>query len=459
MAKIKTVYVCQECGHTSPKWLGKCPSCLAWNSMVEEITESGPSKQGVVWKAVNVSGKPKSIPSIVYEKEPRLVTGDAELDRVLGGGIVPGSLILIGGEPGIGKSTLLLQIAMGLKHQRVLYVSGEESESQIKLRAERMKDSGENCYVLAETSTEQIFRHSEDLQPHLIIIDSIQTLRSPLLESSPGSIGQVRQTASEMMKYAKETGIPIFLIGHITKDGSIAGPKTLEHMVDTVIQFEGDRHTTYRILRTSKNRFGNTSELGIYEMRTWGLRQVSNPSELLISQRDEPISGVSIGSMMEGNRPLMIELQSLVSVATYGTPQRTSNGFDTRRLQMLLAVLEKRGGFKFAVQDVFLNVAGGMRVEDPAIDLAVAVSLYSSYEDIPIPADTCFAGEVGLGGEIRAVSRIEARINEAAKLGFKRMCISKFNRKEGEYKKSEGIEIIPVGNFREVFEFLDSIAE
>jgi len=423
---------------------------------VEEITETGGNKSSYVWKAVNIAGKPKAIPSITSEKEPRLVSGDAELDRVLGGGIVPGSLVLIGGEPGIGKSTLMLQIAMSLRHHRVLYVSGEESESQIKLRAERMKDNGENVFVLAETSTEQIFRHSEDLQPHLIIIDSIQTLRSPLLDSSPGSIGQVRQTASEMMKYAKETGIPIFLIGHITKDGSIAGPKTLEHMVDTVIQFEGDQHTTYRILRTSKNRFGNTSELGIYEMRSWGLRQVSNPSELLISQRDAPISGVVIGSMMEGNRPLKIEIQSLVSVATYGTPQRTSNGYDNRRLQMLLAVLEKRGGFKFAVQDVFLNVAGGMRVEDPAIDLAVAVSLFSSYEDLPISDKLCFAGEVGLGGEIRAVSRIEARINEAEKLGFKRMCVSKYNRNEGEFKKSNRIEIIPVGNLQEVFDFLNN---
>lgn len=456
MSKIKTVFVCQECGHTSTKWLGKCPSCLAWNSLVEEITETGGNKSSYVWKAVNIAGKPKTIPSITSEKEPRLVSGDAELDRVLGGGIVPGSLVLIGGEPGIGKSTLMLQIAMSLRHHRVLYVSGEESESQIKLRAERMKDNGENVFVLAETSTEQIFRHSEDLQPHLIIIDSIQTLRSPLLDSSPGSIGQVRQTASEMMKYAKETGIPIFLIGHITKDGSIAGPKTLEHMVDTVIQFEGDQHTTYRILRTSKNRFGNTSELGIYEMRSWGLRQVSNPSELLISQRDAPISGVVIGSMMEGNRPLKIEIQSLVSVATYGTPQRTSNGYDNRRLQMLLAVLEKRGGFKFAVQDVFLNVAGGMRVEDPAIDLAVAVSLFSSYEDLPISDKLCFAGEVGLGGEIRAVSRIEARINEAEKLGFKRMCVSKYNRNEGEFKKSNRIEIIPVGNLQEVFDFLNN---
>ncbi|GAA4447550.1 DNA repair protein RadA [Ravibacter arvi] len=423
---------------------------------MEEISDTREERARTVWKAVNVSARPKSIPAIVYEKEPRLVTGDLELDRVLGGGIVPGSLTLIGGEPGIGKSTLMLQVGMSLKNQRVLYVSGEESESQIKLRAERMPGTGENCFVLAETSTEQIFRQSEELQPHLIIIDSIQTLQSPQLESSPGSIGQVRQTAAEMMKYAKETGIPVFLIGHVTKDGSIAGPKTLEHMVDTVIQFEGEKHMAYRILRTSKNRFGNTSELGIYEMQSTGLRQVNNPSELLIPQRERPISGVVIGSVLEGNRPLKIEIQSLVSVASYGTPQRTSNGYDNRRLQMLLAVLEKRGGYKFGVQDVFLNVAGGIRVEDPAIDLAVAVSLYSSYEDLPIPMDVCFVGEVGLGGEIRAVNRIEARINEAAKLGFKTMYLSRYNLKDGIVNQVKGLEIRAVGALEELFSVLES---
>jgi DNA repair protein RadA/Sms len=456
MSKQRTVFICQECGSGSPKWLGRCPSCQAWNSLVEEISETRQEREKPVWKSVTASGKPKSIPSIVFEREPRLVTGDSELDRVLGGGIVPGSLILIGGEPGIGKSTLMLQVAMAMTDHRVLYVSGEESESQIKLRAERMESTGENCYVLAETFTDSIFRHSEDLQPHLIIIDSVQTLQSPLLESSPGSIGQVRQTASEMMKYAKETGIPVFLIGHITKDGSIAGPKTLEHMVDTVIQFEGDRHTTYRILRTSKNRFGNTSELGIYEMQSYGLRQVSNPSELLIPQREGPVSGVVIGSMLEGNRPLKIEIQSLVSVATYGTPQRTSNGYETRRLQMLLAVLEKRGGYKFGVQDVFLNVAGGLRVEDPAIDLAVAVSLFSSYEDLAIPMDSCFVGEVGLGGEIRAVSRVEARINEAAKLGFKRMYISRYNLKDKTISFPQGLEVRTVRTLEDLFLLLES---
>lgn len=456
MSKQRTAFICQECGHSSPKWLGRCPACQAWNSLVEEITDSREERGKPVWKSVTVSGKPKSIPNIVYEKESRLITGDLELDRVLGGGIVPGSLVLIGGEPGIGKSTLMLQVAMSLKDCRVLYVSGEESESQIKLRAERMENTGDNCYVLAETFTDSIFRHSEELQPHLMVIDSVQTLQSPLLESSPGSIAQVRQTASEMMKYAKETGIPIFLIGHITKDGSIAGPKTLEHMVDTVIQFEGDRHTTYRILRTSKNRFGNTSELGIYEMQASGLRQVNNPSELLIPQREGPVSGVVIGSVLEGNRPLKIEIQSLVSVATYGTPQRTSNGYDNRRLQMLLAVLEKRGGYKFGMQDVFLNVAGGIRVEDPAIDLAVAVSLFSSYEDIAIPMDVCFVGEVGLSGEIRAVSRIEARINEAAKLGFKRMYISRYNLKDGVLASPQGLEVRSVSALDDLFTLLES---
>ena len=395
---------------------------------MEEISEPREERARQVWKSVAVSGKPRPIPAIVYEKEPRLVTGDLELDRVLGGGIVPGSLILIGGEPGIGKSTLMLQVAMALKNHRVLYVSGEESESQIKLRAERMPGTGENCFVLAETFTDSIFRHAEDLQPHLMIIDSVQTLQSPLLESSPGSIAQVRQSASELMKYAKETGIPVFLIGHITKDGSIAGPKTLEHMVDTVIQFEGDRHTTYRILRTSKNRFGNTSELGIYEMQSSGLRQVNNPSELLIPQREGPVSGVVIGSVLEGNRPLKIEIQSLVSVATYGTPQRTSNG----------------------------NVAGGIRVEDPAIDLAVAVSLYSSYEDIPVAMDTCFVGEVGLGGEIRAVNRIEARINEAAKLGFKRIYLSRYNLKDGVERNTQGLEIRAVASLGDLCTLIES---
>ncbi|MFN4144644.1 MAG: DNA repair protein RadA [Runella sp.] len=450
MAKVKTAYFCQNCGHQSAKWLGRCPSCSEWNTLVEEVLEKEDKKNPLSqWKSVSIATKPKSIADIKYEDEPRLITTDAELNRVLGGGIVPGSLVLIGGEPGIGKSTLMLQIALTLQ-QRVLYVSGEESDQQIKMRAERITHKNPNCFILPETSTENIFRQIEDLDPDILIIDSIQTMQSGLIESGAGSVSQVRQCASELMKYAKESGVPVFMIGHITKDGNLAGPKTLEHMVDTVLQFEGDRHTTYRILRTTKNRFGSTSELGIYEMLGSGLRQVTNPSEILISQREEQLSGITIGSMLEGNRPLMIEIQSLVSVANYGTPQRSSTGFDNKRLQMLLAVLEKRGGFRLGTQDVFLNVAGGLRVEDPAIDLAVVTSIASSYEDTFVPPSVCFAGEVGLGGEVRAVSRIEARIAEAEKLGFKKIYISKYNIK-GLIFKNYNLQIVPVAKLDEVF--------
>ncbi len=453
MSKTRTAFLCQECGHNSPKWLGKCPTCGEWNTFVEEILEPADTHKNVIWKSVQVGNGPVALHAISYEKEERILTGDQELDRVLGGGIVPGSMVLIGGEPGIGKSTLMLQLALSLRDYRVLYVSGEESDKQIKMRAERLDARNENCYILTETATDRILRYSEDFQPHLLIIDSVQTLSSHLLDSAAGSVSQVRQSASEMMKYAKETGIPVFLIGHITKDGSLAGPKVLEHMVDTVLQFEGDRHTTYRILRTGKNRFGNTSELGIYEMHSSGLRQVSNPSELLLPQREEPLSGVTIGSMMEGNRPLKIEIQSLVSVATYGTPQRTSNGYDTKRLQMLLAVLEKRGGYKLGAQDVFLNVAGGLQVEDPAIDLAVATSLFSSYQDLPVPSDVCFAGEVGLGGEVRAVGRIESRIREAEKLGFRKIYISKYSYKNLPTTQYN-LKIVPITALSELFEEL-----
>ena len=450
MAKVKTAYFCQNCGHQSSKWLGRCPSCGEWNTLLEEVLEKkkkkGPLGQ---WKSVSLAAKPKAIADIKYEEEPRIVTTDGELNRVLGGGIVQGSLVLIGGEPGIGKSTLMLQIALTLK-QRVLYVSGEESEQQIKMRAERITSNNQNCFILTETSTDNIFRQMEEFDPDVLIIDSIQTMQSSLIESGAGSVSQVRQCAAELMKYAKESGVPVFMIGHITKDGNLAGPKTLEHMVDTVLQFEGDRHTTYRILRTTKNRFGSTSELGIYEMLGTGLRQVTNPSEILISQREEQLSGITIGSMLEGNRPLMIEIQSLVSVANYGTPQRSSTGFDNKRLQMLLAVLEKRGGFRLGTQDVFLNVAGGLRVEDPAIDLAVVTSIASSYEDAFIAPSVCFAGEVGLGGEVRAVNRIEGRIAEAEKLGFKKIYISKYNTK-GLIFKNYNIQIIPVAKLDEVF--------
>jgi DNA repair protein RadA/Sms len=458
MAKIKTSFFCQNCGAQSPKWIGKCPACGEWNTYVEEVIQKEDSGKGT-WKQggskLKRAAVPKKLQEINFEEQPRTITRDMELDRVLGGGIVPGSLVLIGGEPGIGKSTLMLQIALMLSLKKVLYVSGEESESQIKMRAERMKYVSENCYVLSETNTQNIFEQIEALQPDILVIDSIQTLHSKHVESAAGSVSQVRECTAELMRFAKETGTPVFLIGHITKDGAIAGPKVLEHMVDTVLQFEGDRHLSYRILRTSKNRFGSTNELGIYEMRADGLRPVANPSEILLTQREELLNGVAIGAMLEGNRPLLIELQSLVSPATYGTPQRSSTGFDAKRLNMLLAVLEKRGGMRLGQQDVFLNVAGGMRVDDPALDLAVCASLISSYEDNPVPEDLCFAGEIGLGGEIRAVHRVENRIAEAEKLGFKRIMVSKYAVKgvdPGKYK----ISILAVSKLEEMYQVLFS---
>lgn len=454
MAKIKTTFFCQNCGQQAPKWLGRCPSCGEWNTFVEEVVQKEEPDRGN-WRAatsvVKTAAKPKAIHAINYDEQPRVDAQDGELNRVLGGGIVAGSLVLIGGEPGIGKSTLLLQIALSLNGMRVLYVSGEESEQQIKMRAERLPAPTSDCHIMTETSTQNIFRVVEHFEPEILIIDSIQTMHSSLVESGAGSVSQVRECTAEFMKYAKESGVPVFLVGHITKEGSLAGPKVLEHMVDTVLTFEGDRHTTYRILRTTKNRFGSTSELGIYEMLSTGLRQVTNPSEILISQREESLSGIAIGSMLEGNRPLMIEIQSLVSIANYGTPQRSSTGYDSKRLQMLLAVLEKRGGFRLGQQDVFLNVAGGLRVEDPAIDLAVCAAIVSSYEDMAISPSVAFAAEVGLGGEVRAVSRIESRIAEAEKLGFKQMYVSKYNLK-GIDIKSYKIEIRPVAKLDEVFQ-------
>ena len=456
MAKIRTSYFCQNCGAESAKWIGKCPSCGEWNTYVEEVIQKEDSGRGSWHQGPEKSKRssvPKKLIDVSDEKLPRLVTHDQELDRVLGGGIVPGSLILIGGEPGIGKSTLMLQIALMLKKTTVLYVSGEESESQIKMRAERMKFHSDNCYLLSETNTQQIFQQIEALQPQLLVIDSIQTLHSKHVESAAGSVSQVRECTAEIMKFAKETGTPVFLIGHITKDGAIAGPKILEHMVDTVLQFEGDQHLSYRILRTSKNRFGATNELGIYEMRAEGLREVANPSEILLTQREETLNGVAIGAMMEGNRPLLIEVQSLVSPATYGTPQRSSTGHDAKRLNMLLAVLEKRGGMKLGQQDVFLNIAGGLRVDDPALDLAVCASLISSYEDNPVPDLFCFIGEVGLGGEIRAVNRVESRIAEANKLGFQKIMVSKYAVKGLDFKKHE-IEVIPVTKLEDMYQYL-----
>ncbi len=457
MAKVKSSFFCQNCGAQSPKWLGKCPSCNEWNTYVEEIVAKTEEKGG--WRTGSssrqVATKPLALSKINYTGEERVVTRDRELNRVLGGGIVPGSLILIGGEPGIGKSTLMLQIALDLHQQKVLYVSGEESDQQIKMRAERIGIKSDTCFILTETGTQNIFKQVELLEPDILIIDSIQTLQSAFIESGAGSVSQVRECTAELLKFAKESGTPVFIIGHITKEGALAGPKVLEHMVDTVLQFEGDRHMTYRILRTTKNRFGSTSELGIYEMRGSGLRQVSNPSEILISQRDEQLSGITIGASLEGNRPLLIEIQSLVSTATYGTPQRSSTGFDSKRLNMLLAVLEKRVGLKLSIQDVFLNIAGGLKIEDPAIDLAVCVSVVSSYEDRPLPHTVCFAAEVGLGGEIRAVNRIESRISEAEKLGFKQIFISQYNSK-GLNLDGFKIKVTAVSRLDEVFRKLSS---
>lgn len=449
MSKPKTVFHCQNCGAQSPKWIGRCPSCNEWNTYVEEVIQAKEKTWRTKKDTPQFSAKPIKIDTITYNQNNRFSSGDAELDRVLGGGIVQGSLILIGGEPGIGKSTLLLQLALCLKNKKVLYVTGEESEQQIKMRADRMKQKNETCFILTETNTAQIFQQIEELNPDLLIVDSIQTMQTSSIEATSGSVSQIRECTGEFQRYAKESGVPVFLIGHITKDGSIAGPKVLEHMVDTVLQFEGDRHYTYRILRTIKNRFGSTSELGIYEMQGAGLREVNNPSEILITQRDEPLSGIAIASTLEGQRPMLIETQALVAQAVYGTPQRTATGFDLRRLQMLLAVLEKRCGFHFGTQDVFLNIAGGIKVEDPAIDLGVVCALVSSFNDSPIENKICFAGEVGLSGEIRAINRIEQRISEAEKLGFEKIYISRYNKKGLDISRFK-IEIVMCGKVEEL---------
>ncbi len=439
MAKAKTSFFCQSCGQSTPKWLGKCPSCEEWNTFVEELIETN-THPAEVWKdksRTKSQVKPKLLAEVTFENAPKLICSDPEFNRVLGGGIVPGSLVLIGGEPGIGKSTLLLQVALSLQGPKVLYVTGEESEQQIKLRADRLSTKPANLYILTETNTQQIFKHLIELEPDLIIIDSIQTLYSDQIESGPGSVSQIRECALELMRFAKESATPIFLVGHITKEGSIAGPKVLEHLVDTVLQFEGDRHLIYRILRTTKNRFGSTSELGIYEMLGSGLRPVTNPSEILLSQRDEASSGIAIGTLLEGNRPLLVEIQSLVTTSNYGMAQRTATGYDSKRLNMLLAVLEKRGGYKLGTQDVFVNITGGIRVDDPALDLATCLSMVSSYEDKIIDSSICFAAEVGLSGELRSVTRIDQRIAEAEKLGFKQIWISKYNLKGLNYKPKE----------------------
>ncbi|SHI84085.1 DNA repair protein RadA/Sms [Mesonia phycicola] len=453
MAKTKTSFYCQNCGAQYAKWQGQCSSCKQWNTIAEEVIQKEDKKD---WKASSSSSnakrvaKPTLVNEIKYEQESRLNTNNNELNRVLGGGLVPGSLTLLGGEPGIGKSTLLLQISLNLKH-KTLYVSGEESAQQIKMRAERINPNPANCYILTETKTQNIFRQVETIEPEVVIIDSIQTLHSDFIESSPGSISQIRECTTELIKFAKETHTPVLLIGHITKEGSIAGPKILEHMVDTVLQFEGDRNHVYRILRAHKNRFGSTNELGIYEMQGEGLREVSNPSEILISKSDQELSGTSIAATLEGMRPLMIEIQALVSSAVYGTPQRSTTGYNAKRLNMLLAVLEKRAGFRLGAKDVFLNITGGISVDDPAIDLAVIAAILSSNEDISIARDICFAAEVGLAGEIRPVTRADQRIIEAEKLGFATIMVSKQVKLP---KKNFNIHIQKVSRIEEVVEYL-----
>jgi DNA repair protein RadA/Sms len=449
MAKSRSIFICQSCGNQSPKWLGKCPVCGEWNTYVEEVINRDEEKSKERGFSSKSDVKPIALQDISESHTARLSTHDTELDRVLGGGIVQGSLILIGGEPGIGKSTLMLQLAAGLEGKTILYVSGEESDRQIKMRADRMAVSNKDCYILTETNTQSIFKHANALEPDVIIIDSVQTLHSVYIDSTPGSISQIRECTGEIQRFAKESHIPIFLIGHITKDGSIAGPKTLEHIVDTVLQFEGDRNYTYRILRTIKNRFGSTSEIGIYEMQGSGLRPVLNPSEILLTHRDEQPSGISIAAMIEGMRPFLIETQALVTPAFYGTPQRSATGFDVKRMGMLLAVLEKRAGFRYGTKDVFLNIAGGIYVDDPAIDLAVVSALISSYEDKAIPAKVAFAAEVGLSGEIRAVNRIEQRIAEADKLGFDKIFISKYNQKAVDNSKLN-IEVVSISKIQQL---------
>ena len=450
MAKPKSYFFCQECGYQSSSWLGRCPECGRFGTFAEEVVKMDTAKSKV--SAVKQQSTPKLIKDVTYSETERITTHCAEFDRVLGGGIVPGSLLLLGGEPGIGKSTLLLQTALSINDRRLLYVSAEESEEQIKMRADRIGKGGD-CYVVSETSTQRIFEHVEAVNPELLIVDSIQTVSSEAIDSSAGSISQIRQCTSEFQQYAKSSGVPVLLIGHITKDGTLAGPKVMEHIVDAVLQFEGDRNYGFRILRALKNRFGSTAEIGIFEMQGDGLREVPNPSEFLLSQRDETLSGAAIAATLEGIRPMFIEVQSLVSSAVYGTPQRNANGFDMRRLSMLLAILEKRCGFKLGAKDVFLNIAGGMKVNDPAIDLAVACSILSSNVDMAISPRYCFAAELGLSGEVRPVGRVEQRIAEADRLGFERIFISKYNARSLD-RRRYNLEIVPVSVIEEAFRVL-----
>lgn len=448
MPKTKTTFFCQNCGTQHARWVGQCSNCKQWNTVVEEVIQKEEKRN---WKTPSntqkVVSKPRRIQEIELNTEERILTRNNELDVVLGGGLVKGSITLLGGEPGIGKSTLLLQVALQIP-QKVLYVSGEESQSQIKMRAERLQNEDSNCLILTETNTQQIFRNVEEVQPDVLVIDSIQTLYTNNIEASPGSISQIKETSAELIKFAKETNTPVLLIGHINKDGNIAGPKILEHMVDVVLQFEGDRNHTYRILRSQKNRFGSTAELGIYEMLSDGLHEVTNPSEILISEKDTDLSGTAIASTLEGVRPLMIEIQALVSTAVYGTPQRSTTGYNLKRLHMILAVLEKRAGFKLGAKDVFLNVTGGIYIDDPAIDLAVVAAILSSNQDIAINPDVCFAAEVGLAGEIRPVSKIDQRIVEAEKLGYKTFVTSKYNKITS---KNHSIKLILVGKIEDAF--------
>ncbi len=452
MAKTKTVYFCSNCGNESPKWLGKCPNCGEWNTYVEEKVTVKSGKESLL-PASSMDNAPVRLSEIKGEKEERILMPSGELNRVLGGGLVPGSIILVGGEPGIGKSTLVLQNMLRIRSRKVLYVSGEESAKQLKMRADRLGADGGECFILCETSLEKIFAHLRSTSPGIVVIDSIQTIASEALESSAGSVGQVRECAAAFLKYAKETGTPVILIGHINKEGTIAGPKVLEHIVDAVIQFEGDRHYMYRLLRSIKNRFGSTSELGIYEMTEVGLREVSNPSELLLSESGEELSGVAIGVTLDGVRPFLIETQALVSTAAYGTPQRSVTGFDSKRMNMLLAVLEKRVGFKLAQKDVFLNIAGGLKVNDPALDLAIICAILSSNVDLVIPKSVCMSGEVGLSGEIRPVTRLEQRISEANKLGFATIYVPKNNLK-GVPLSKYSIKVVEVAKVEEVFRSL-----
>ena len=446
MAKVKTAYFCQNCGAQSAQWKGQCSVCKEWNTLVEEAISQASEAPVIGTTTVQTKKKAQKLDEISFETETRIDTKDQEFNRVLGGGLVPGSVILLGGEPGIGKSTLLLQIALSIG-KKVLYVSGEESEKQIKLRADRIQSNQDNCYVLAETKTDLIGLQIEAVQPDLIIVDSVQTLQSPKLESASGTVSQIRESTAELTYYAKATGTPLILVGHITKDGQLAGPKLLEHMVDTVLQFEGDRNYVYRILRALKNRFGSTAELGIYEMLSGGLREVTNPSELLLSNYEEPLSGVAVAATLEGQRPLMIEIQALVSTAVYGTPQRSATGFNSKRLNMLLAVLEKKVGFKLGTKDVFLNITGGIHIDDPAIDLGVVMAVLSSNADKPLPASICFAAEVGLAGEIRSVQSIDRRIAEAEKLGFKAIFVASNASIDN---KAHQIRIIKVSKIEEV---------